>query len=237
MPRRRRQSGFGGLLIIVAGAWLIGQVFTGDRAPTPVAPTSVEKVSVPTEKKPELQAVPKKASDAEKQTPKTIEAPRRAEEPRWVKGNKVALRAGPGKEFAILDRFGNGRKLMLVEDLGEWSRVRDELTVRNGWIATRLLSSMDPRVRGKTPNDGAEPRKEPIVVAPPAVPDAAIAEMIIAESINGYSGNCPCPFNLDRAGRRCGKRSAYSRPGGRSPICFVQDVSPAMIQAFRARSQ
>ncbi len=30
-------------------------------------------------------------------------------------------------------------------------------------------------------------------------------------------GNCQCPDNHDRAGRRCGKRSAFCRPGGDSP--------------------
>ncbi len=30
------------------------------------------------------------------------------------------------------------------------------------------------------------------------------------------AGNCECPYDTDRAGRACGKRSAYSRLGGRS---------------------
>src|SRR2546422_1395863 len=30
------------------------------------------------------------------------------------------------------------------------------------------------------------------------------------------------PYNTDRAGRRYGARSAYSRPRGRSPICYEQ---------------
>lgn len=42
---------------------------------------------------------------------------------------------------------------------------------------------------------------------------------------NGYSnsyyeGNCPCPYSLDVNGNVCGARSAYSRSGGASPICY-----------------
>lgn len=35
-----------------------------------------------------------------------------------------------------------------------------------------------------------------------------------------YDGNCPCPYSLDASGNLCGARSAYSRTGGASPICY-----------------
>ena len=35
-----------------------------------------------------------------------------------------------------------------------------------------------------------------------------------------YDGNCPCPYSLDVDGNICGERSAYSRSGGASPICY-----------------
>jgi len=35
------------------------------------------------------------------------------------------------------------------------------------------------------------------------------------------SGSCDCPYDTDSAGRRCGGRSAYSRPGGASPVCYL----------------
>jgi hypothetical protein len=41
--------------------------------------------------------------------------------------------------------------------------------------------------------------------------DARIRELLIQQSIANYPGNCPCPYNVDRAGRRCGARSAYSK--------------------------
>ncbi|HZG46733.1 MAG TPA: hypothetical protein VEZ41_10800 [Allosphingosinicella sp.] len=46
----------------------------------------------------------------------------------------------------------------------------------------------------------------------------------IRQSIAAYSGSCPCPYSVDRAGRRCGGRSAYSKPGGAAPLCYPADV-------------
>lgn len=67
--------------------------------------------------------------------------------------------------------------------------------------------------------------------------DAEVRQAIIDESIAGYRGNCPCPYNTDRAGRRCGGRSAYSRPGGASPICYAKDVSQGMVDDYRKRTR
>ncbi|SDX09830.1 hypothetical protein SAMN05444064_112131 [Pseudomonas syringae] len=65
--------------------------------------------------------------------------------------------------------------------------------------------------------------------------DASLVKAIIQESIDNYSGNCPCPYNSARNGSRCGKRSAYSREGGEAPVCFKEDVSKEMISEYRRR--
>ncbi|HEX8667329.1 MAG TPA: hypothetical protein VF727_03030 [Allosphingosinicella sp.] len=65
--------------------------------------------------------------------------------------------------------------------------------------------------------------------------DAAIRQKIIRASIDEYPGSCPCPYNSDRAGRSCGRRSAWSREGGYSPKCYSSDVSAAEVKAYRAR--
>ena len=62
-------------------------------------------------------------------------------------------------------------------------------------------------------------------------PDAAIKQILIQESIARYPGNCPCPYSVDRAGRRCGKRSAYSRLGGASPLCYPSDITDDKVNA------
>ena len=65
--------------------------------------------------------------------------------------------------------------------------------------------------------------------------DAQIRQILIAESRAAYGGSCPCPYDTDRAGRRCGKRSAYSRPGGAAPLCYDPDVTDTMVEAYRRR--
>ena len=63
--------------------------------------------------------------------------------------------------------------------------------------------------------------------------DAQVRQRLIKESIASYSGSCPCPYNTDRAGRRCGGRSAWSREGGYSPLCFDNDISKTMVDRNR----
>lgn len=67
----------------------------------------------------------------------------------------------------------------------------------------------------------------------PAISDAQIKENIIKESIAEYPGTCACPFNRARNGSSCGKRSAWSKAGGYSPICYKDEVTKEMIKAWR----
>lgn len=63
--------------------------------------------------------------------------------------------------------------------------------------------------------------------------DDEIKERIIQESIFNYNGNCPCPYNRASNGSKCGKRSAYSKPGGYSPKCYTSDITDEMIREYR----
>ncbi len=98
------------------------------------------------------------------------------------------------------------------------------MTRRIGWLLVASALSLllgSASAQTKTP------------ASPKATTDAAIKQAIIAQSIANYSGSCPCPYSQDRAGRRCGGRSAYSRPGGASPVCFETDVTPKIIADYR----
>ena len=66
--------------------------------------------------------------------------------------------------------------------------------------------------------------------------NAEIKQEIIKQSLASYKGSCPCPYSVDRAGRMCGRRSAYSKPGGASPICFEKDVTGKMVIDYRKRN-
>lgn len=60
-----------------------------------------------------------------------------------------------------------------------------------------------------------------------------IIQNIIQNSIASYPGNCPCPYSITVSGSKCGKRSAYSKPGGYAPICYPENVTPAMISSYK----
>ena len=55
--------------------------------------------------------------------------------------------------------------------------------------------------------------------------EAKTPEQLIRESIANYPGKCPCPYSIMRNGDKCGNRSAYSKPGGHEPLCYVSDVA------------
>jgi len=67
--------------------------------------------------------------------------------------------------------------------------------------------------------------------------NSEIKKELIRQSIASYSGSCPCPYNAARNGSRCGGRSAYSRQGGYSPLCYPSDVTDDMIMKYRKQQK
>jgi hypothetical protein len=71
-----------------------------------------------------------------------------------------------------------------------------------------------------------------------ALTAAAIAAILIKASRDQYHATgrpCACPDDTMRNGRACGGRSAHSRPGGATPLCYPGDVTAEMIDAYRRR--
>ena len=67
--------------------------------------------------------------------------------------------------------------------------------------------------------------------------NTAIANAIIRECAAIYHATghpCACPEDRMRNGRACGRRSAYSKPGGASPLCYIKDVTAQEIADYRA---
>ncbi|WP_286134507.1 SH3 domain-containing protein [Methylobacterium sp. Leaf123] len=143
----------------------------------------------------------------------------------YVSGRKVALRGAADQKGQILDRLGPGQAVTALERRPGWVRVRHGLTQREGWIQAK-------RLRDAPPAEEAE--KPPAPKAAPALSVAAIAKLLIAESIASYPGSCACPYQTDRGGRSCGRRSAHSRPGGYSPLCYPADITPEMVASYRS---
>jgi hypothetical protein len=100
-------------------------------------------------------------------------------------------------------------------------------------VVTAMLSphaeAQPPATHAFQAKEG-EPKKKRLT-------DAQIKQLLIEESIAAYSGNCPCPYSTMRNGRSCGRRSAYSRPGGEAPLCYAKDVTAEMVKAYRDASE
>lgn len=225
-------------LVVVAGLWLLTDGGDeGARQPDlkSFARTQKPEAAVPSLPSDAETSVLKATRSTEASTPRpsTTDRERTFAPTRtvFVSGNRVALRGGPGTNHPVLDRYDKGRPVVLLEQRAKWSRVRDNLTAREGWIANFLIEDDQPPQKARVAS--TQPKRKASKAA--GVSNAEIAKRIISQSIARYPGSCPCPYNVDRGGRRCGKRSAYSRPGGYAPICYPGDVTKQMISAFTER--
>lgn len=148
----------------------------------------------------------------------------------YVTGKEVPLRAAPDGKAKILDRLPTGMEVGELARREGWVEVRHPISAVEGWISARRLTARRPTLDDEV--EEKPPQKPPPKID--VLSDAAIIAKLIALDAASYSGNCRCPENTDRAGRRCGARSAHSRAGGRAPLCYPSDVSRGAIAAFRA---
>ncbi|WP_419762669.1 SH3 domain-containing protein [Defluviimonas aestuarii] len=150
-----------------------------------------------------------------------------ASTPVFVTGDRVNLRAGPSLADRSIGQLSKGTHAMLLSEREGWSEI--ETPLGRGWMASRFVSRTAPVAA--TPNA----IKQRSVAAPTSAEIRRAKAEIIEQSIAAYPGSCPCPYNRDRAGRRCGGRSAWSKPGGYNPICYESDVSEARLSTYFAR--
>jgi hypothetical protein len=147
----------------------------------------------------------------------------------YVTGKEVPIRDAPNGKAKLLDRLPSGMEVGELSRREGWVEVRHPISAVEGWMSTRRLSTKAPAT--ETDEDEA-PEVKPKGL-PGVLDTAAIAAALIARSIASYPGNCACPYHEDRAGRSCGRRSAHSRGGGRAPLCYPDDITPAMVANFR----
>ncbi|MBR0742094.1 hypothetical protein JQ581_34675 [Bradyrhizobium liaoningense] len=76
---------------------------------------------------------------------------------------------------------------------------------------------------------------QPLFRTPPSSDDD-IANDLLRQDRRQYHGPCACPYDIARNGSRCGGRSAYSRPGGATPLCYRRNITPEMIEKHRQRA-
>lgn len=122
-----------------------------------------------------------------------------------------------------------GSQVKVLSSVEGWSQI--ETSLGTGWMASRFLAPNAPDA-----GQIAVPKAR-AVAAPSSREIQAAKDEIIRQSMASYPGSCPCPYNTDRAGRRCGGRSAWSKPGGYSPICYESDISRERLETYFARKR
>ena len=141
----------------------------------------------------------------------------------YVDASRLNVRKGAGKDFKVIWTLKRDQQVKVTARDGEWLQVTGARF--EGWVfGTYLTNNPAPKqasLSKKKKSNGAS--------------TAAIKKLLIKRSHAYYPGNCPCPYNITAAGRKCGGRSAWSRPGGREPLCYPSDVTAGMVADYRAR--
>lgn len=212
------------VVAIFAAIGLLNNGSTSNRNTEPTASqasTPAPAVSHP------IQAPPTASRPSVANLPRTEPTPSSApSEVRFVTASSLNIRSAPNTAGAVIGKLQNGHQVSVLDRSDGWLLIETSPGV-NGWISEQYTST------NRASPSAVQPAQALLTSPAPAIDRDAIIQKIIERSIRNYSGNCPCPYNIMRSGRRCGGNSAYSKPGGRSPICFPSDVTEAMIAAFR----
>jgi hypothetical protein len=167
----------------------------------------------------------------------------------------------PGLRFNGAMRGGTALVLLGITAVVAYSVGRQNVPVSNAPVAvmtslpvvakpvafsgpTAQAPEPVPTPRSPTPSTKADVPDKPVLPdskrkVEAALTAAAIAAIIVQASRDQYHVGgrpCACPDDRMRNGRACGGRSAYSRPGGASPLCYPGDVTAAMIESYRQRT-
>ena len=116
---------------------------------------------------------------------------------------KVNLRSYPGTYGSVYTTLPPGQIVYAYRTSDGWSQVNVASMNIAEYVASRYLTSDCVSA---------------VQIGRIDLSSAAISNILISQSKSRYRGSCPCPNNFDRGGRQCGARSAYSRPGGKSPL-------------------
>ncbi len=186
---------------LIAAAIALGWYGSGRETTSPPQSATAQKAATPVVPPP---AMPEASPLPFYTAPSTRTEP----EERLFVTRKVKLRKDATTAAQEVATLPVGSQVVAFGHRGNWRSVRFEGTT--GWVASRYLSASEPTPAAKpaqvvsrrvtaptgSPSRSGQPVRQPMV------------------------GRCDCPYDLMRNGRLCGGRSAYSRPGGRSPACY-----------------
>lgn len=124
--------------------------------------------------------------------------------------SRLRMRDGPGTDFSIVTTLDKGIRVSVSETQGDW--LHASVHAHAGWVHKDFVTER-PIEAKKTP---VKRETQPVQRLVRQSPERKSGQPMR----DPFVGTCDCPYDLMRNGRRCGGRSAYSRPGGRSPQCY-----------------
>jgi hypothetical protein len=135
---------------------------------------------------------------------------------------KVRMRSRPSTNSTVVRTVAAGQPVHSIARQGEWHNVTVGAAI--GWIRGDFLI-MSSTPAAPRPKVDVAPRAPLVTDEPKPSRKAEVAKQDQRSDGDpireAYVGTCDCPYDVKRNGARCGGTSAWSRPGGRSPTCFV----------------
>ena len=122
---------------------------------------------------------------------------------KYISKNSVNVRALPSVKSLKVGNLKLNTQLKYYQYTGGWYQIKLPNSQALGWIRGDLLANDRRRIQSK-----------------PKTPLAIKSAKKAGPRRSPYYGTCDCPYDRTRKGARCGGRSAYSKPGGRSPVCY-----------------
>ena len=75
-----------------------------------------------------------------------------------------------------------------------------------------------------------------LAMADDKISDDEIKTVLIQQSIQAYSGECPCPYSKSPKGVPCGLNSAYAKIDRFAILCYPSNVTQKMIKEYRDKN-
>lgn len=132
----------------------------------------------------------------------------------FVTADELRVRDFPSTDGGVLGSLSRGDTVSVLGADGAWALVSLSGD-RRGWVSLQYLTEI-----------GTAPPAQPAFKAPKSTspPKQSKPQPKVGDPLrSAYVGTCDCPYDRKRNGASCGRTSAYSRPGGRSPACYVGD--------------
>lgn len=134
----------------------------------------------------------------------------------------VRLRASEAADAPILRTLKKGTPVEVSASSGDRLKVSVPSLGLTGWVHRDYVAEGTAAAL-VAPTQPAVPKAVSALKAAKPTPPKQRSEPAPGSPIRDpVYGSCDCPYDYARNGSRCGGRSAYSRPGGRSPVCYYE---------------